>query len=105
MNLKQYLSKQKQATSCTKKQENILDTQSIRKTASTNHASLDRFKNKIHNMIEEMVGKYGTLVNQRQTSKTSLIYLFLSACILWCTKSVHMCTRKRNALHHKDIEA
>ena len=30
-----------------KKQENILETQSIRKTAPTNHASLDRFKKNI----------------------------------------------------------
>ena len=30
-----------------KKQENILETQSIRKTATTNHASLDRFKKNI----------------------------------------------------------
>ena len=49
-------------------------------------------------MIEGMVGKYGTLVNQRKTSKTSLIYLFLSTCDLWNTKSVQSSTKERNAL-------
>ena len=62
------------------------------------HTNSDRFKNKIHNMIEGMVGKYGTLVNQRKTSKTSLIYLLLSTCNLWSTKSVQSSTEKRNAL-------
>ena len=49
-------------------------------------------------MIEGMVGKYGTLVNQRQTSKTSRIYLFMSTCDLRSTKSVQSSTEKRNAL-------
>ena len=107
MNLKQYLSTQKQATCCTKKQENILETQSIRKTAPTIHASLDRFKKKYRkaacwtwqtkNIADEQI--------KCKREDISYQFVFLSACILWRTKSVHMYTKKRNALHPKDIEA
>ena len=90
-----------------KKQENILETQSIRKTATTNHASLDRFKKKYSkaacwtwqtkNIADEQI--------KCKREDISYQFVFLSACILWCTKSVHMYTKKRNALHPKDIEA
>jgi hypothetical protein len=84
-----------------KKQENILEAQSIRKTAPTNHASLDRFKSRwtwqTKNIADEQI--------KCKREDISYQFVFLSACILWCTKSVHMYTKKRNALHPKDIEA
>jgi len=69
VNLKQYLSTQKQATCCTKKQENILDTQSIRKTAPTIHASLDRFKKEISQsgMLDVADKEYSRRANKMQT--------------------------------------
>ena len=82
-----------------KKQESTLETQSIRKTASTNHASLDRHagRGRQKNIADEQI--------KCKREDISYQFVFLSACILWCTKSVHMYTKKRNALHQKDIEA
>jgi len=69
VNLKQYLSTQKQATCCTKKQENILEAQSIRKTAPTNHASLDCFKTKISqsSTLDVADKEYSRRANKMQT--------------------------------------
>jgi hypothetical protein len=52
-----------------KKQENILETQSIRKTAPTNHASLNRFKKKISQsgMLDVADKDYSKRADKMQT--------------------------------------